>query len=194
MRTLSFTIVLALGMFAARAHAESTLSLGPHALQALITERLFDRAGRWYLIDQGGVCYTYLESPHARLESGRLVLDARLTSRLGQRMGGACLGADFASAVTLSAALRGSEHRLILDDLRIDRIADESTRNALALAVQLAPDALPHSASVDAFEFMRNQLGGGRGAPIMVDQFRILGVATRTDAIVIRFDLSLSAP
>lgn len=174
--------------------AASVLTLGPRGLQTLVAEQLFNRAGRWYLIDDGGVCYTYLESPHTRLESERLVLNARLSSRLGQRVGNNCLGADFASNVTLSGRLHGSEHKLILDDIRIDRVDDESTRDALNLALQLAPQAMPRSASIDLLDLVRRQAVTNGGLPLHFDQFRIVNIATRPDAIVIQFDLSLSTP
>jgi hypothetical protein len=176
------------------AAAASVLSLGPRGVQTLVEEQLFNRAGRWYLIDDGGVCYTYLESPHTRLEIDRLVLHARLSSRMGQRIGNNCVGADFSSNVTLSGKLHGTEHKLILDDIRIDRVDDESSRNALNLALQLDPQVMPRAASIDVLEFVRKEVVTAGGSPVHLDQFRIVNIATRTDAIVIQFELSLSAP
>src|ERR1700675_1062042 len=128
--------------FSLPAAAESGLSVGPRSVQTLVVEQLFNRAGRWYLIDDGG-CYTYLESPHTHLALDRLVLHAHLSSRLGQRMGKDCVGADFASNVTLSGKLHGSGHFLILDEIRIDHVDDESTRSALNLALQVDPQIMP---------------------------------------------------
>jgi hypothetical protein len=176
------------------AEAVSVLSLGPRSVQTLVAEQLFIRAGRWYLIDDGGICYTYLESPHVRLEMDRLVLNAHLSSRIGQRIGVNCVGADFASNVTLSGKLHGTDHKLILDDIRIDHVDDEPTRNALNLALQLAPQAMTRAASIDVLEFVRKQVFATGGSPVHVDQLRIENVATRADAIVIQFDFSLSAP
>ncbi len=178
----------------APAEAMSSLSLGPRSVQTLIAEQLFKRAGRWYLIDDRGICYTYLESPHVRLEPDRLVLNAHLTSRIGQRIGDNCIGADFASDVTLSGRLHSTEHKLILDDLRIDHVDDEATRNALNLALQLAPQAMSRTASIDVLEFIRKEVVVSGGSPVRLDQLRIVNITTRTDAIVIQFDLNLSAP
>ena len=86
------------------ASAASMLSLGPRGIESLIAGQLFNKGGRWYLIDDGGICYAYLQSPHTRLEGDRLVMNARLTSRLGQRVGDDCVGANFASNVTLSGS------------------------------------------------------------------------------------------
>ncbi|MDP9012084.1 MAG: hypothetical protein M3O41_05405 [Pseudomonadota bacterium] len=176
------------------ATAASTLSLGPRAVQTLIAEQLFNRGGRWYLIDDGGVCYTYLESPHAHLAVDRLVLNAHLSSKLGQRIGSGCAGADFASNVTLSGKLRATDHKLILDDIRIDRVEDETTRSALDLFLQLAPRALPRSASIDVLELVDKQALGSGSTAVHLDQFHILNLTTRPDAVVLQFDVTLNAP
>jgi hypothetical protein len=174
--------------------ASSVLSLGPRGVQTLIVEQLFDRKGRWYLSDDEGVCYTYLESPHARLASDRLVLKAHLVSRLGQRFGSNCVGTDLASDVTLSGKIRGSSHQLMLDDIRIDRVDDEAVRNALNLALQVNPDAIPRTARIDVLESLRKQAFTAGGFAVHVDEFHIASITTRNDTLVIQFDLSLSAP
>lgn len=176
------------------AAAASVISLGPRTVQTLVAEQLFNQKGRWYLIDDAGVCFTYLDSPHTRIQADRLVLTARLSARLGQRIGNQCAGADFASNVILSAKLRGAEHSLILEDIRIDRVDDESTRSALNLALRLDAQALPRTASIDVFEFMRKQVTAGGDLSPRLDQFHILNIAARAAAVIIQFDLSLSAP
>jgi hypothetical protein len=175
------------------AAAESVLSVGPRSVQTLVVEQLFNRTGRWYLIDDGG-CYTYLESPQTRLTPDRLVLHAHLSSRLGQRMGSGCVGADFASNVTLSGKLRGSGHLLVLDDIRIDRVDDESTRNALDLALQVDPQLMPHSANIDLSEFVRKDVIASGRSPARLEEFRIVNITARADAVVVHFDLTLSMP
>jgi hypothetical protein len=174
--------------------AGSTLSLGPRGVQSLVADQLFNRDGRWYLIDDEGVCYTYLESPHVRLASDRLVLKAHMVSRLGQRFGGNCVGADLASNVTVSGKVRGTDHQLILDDIRIDRVDDEAARNALNLAVQVAPDSIPRTARIDVLESLRRQAFTSGGFAVHVDQIHIASITTRNDTLVIQFDLNLSAP
>jgi hypothetical protein len=172
----------------------SVFSLGPRGVQSLVADQLFTKHGKWYLIDDGEVCYTYLESPRTHLEADRLVLNAHMTSRLGQRVGNNCMGADLASNVTLSGRLRATDHKLLLDDIRIDHVDDDSTRAALALAQQLAPQALPHSVGIDVLELLRKQVSTNGVLPVHVDQFRILDLATRPDGVTIQVDLSLSTP
>jgi hypothetical protein len=172
----------------------AVLSLGPRGVQTLVAEQLFNRKGRWYLIDDGGICYTYLDSPRTHLEADRLVLNAHLSSRLGQRIGNTCAGADFASNITLSGTLRATDRKLILDDIRIDRVDDESTRDALTLALQLAPQSLPRQASIDVLDLMRKQMVAIEGLPVRLDQFHILNVSARPESIAVQFDLILSTP
>jgi hypothetical protein len=173
--------------------AQSVLTVGPRNVQTLVLEQLFNRAGRWYLIDDGD-CYSYLESPHTHIALDRLVLRAHLSSRFGQRMGNGCVGADFASNVTLSGKLHGSGHFLILDDIRIDRVDDESARNALNLALQVDPQLIPRAANIDVSEFVRKDVIAAGGSSARLDEFRIVNITTRPDSIVIQFDLSLSVP
>ena len=173
--------------------AQSVLTVGPRNVQTLVLEQLFNRAGRWYLIDNGD-CYSYLESPHTHIALDRLVLRAHLSSRFGQRMGSGCVGADFASNVTLSGKLHGSGHFLILDDIRIDRVDDELARNALNLALQVDPQLIPRAANIDVSEFVRKDVIAAGGSSARLDEFRIVNITTRPDSIVIQFDLSLSVP
>ena len=173
--------------------AQSVLTVGPRNVQTLVLEQLFNRAGRWYLIDDGD-CYTYLESPHTHIALDRLVLHAHLSSRFGQRMGNGCVGADFASNVTLSGKLHGSGHFLILDDIRIDRVDDESARNALNLALQVDPQLIPRAANIDVSEFVRKDVIAAGGSSARLDEYRIVNITTRPDSIVIQFALSMSVP
>ena len=173
--------------------AQSVLTVGPRNVQTLVLEQLFNRAGRWYLIDDGD-CYTYLESPHTHIALDRLVLRAHLSSRFGQRMGNGCVGADFASNVTLSGKLHGSGHFLILDDIRIDLVDDESARNALNLALQVDPQLIPRAANIDVSEFVRKDVIAAGGSSARLDEFRIVNITTRPDSIVIQFALSMSVP
>jgi hypothetical protein len=192
-RTRIVAAILSAFMVSLPAVAQSVLSVGPRSVQTLVLEQLFDRAGRWYLIDDGD-CYTYLESPHTHLALDRLVLRAHLSSRLGQRIGNGCVGADFASNVTLSGKLHGSGHFLILDDIRIDRVDDESARNALTLALQINPQLMPRAANIDVSEFVRKDVIAAGGSSAHLDEFRIVNITTRADSIAIQFDLSFSVP
>jgi hypothetical protein len=185
--------VLSALMCSSPAVSQSVLTVGPRGVQTLVLEQLFNRAGRWYLIDDGD-CYTYLESPHTHTTLDRLVLRAHLSSKIGQRMGTGCMGAEFSSNVPLSGKLHGSGHYLILDDIRIDRVDDESARNALDLALKVEPQLIPRAAKFDVSEFVGKDAITVGGSSARLGEFRIVNITTRPDSIVIQFDLSMSVP
>jgi hypothetical protein len=171
----------------------SELSIGAHTIQKMISEQLFNRQGRWYILDDGP-CYAFLESPHTRLQNGRLVLDAHMSSRVGLRIGGNCVGSGFASNVTLSGRLVGKGSTLTIDDIRFDHVDDSAARDVVDLIQNAAPQALPHAVNLDVLTYVRGAPMNASGIPVTVKQFRIVDVGTQTDAVVVHFDMSLATP
>jgi hypothetical protein len=171
----------------------SELVVGTKTLQKIITEQLFNKQGRWYLLENGR-CYAYLENPHTRLKQDRLLLDAHLSARVGLDVGGNCLGSAFASNVTLSGRLVGKSSTLTLDDIRIDHVDDEATREVFDLIQDAIPQALPRVLKLDVLAAVRGTPISTAGVVVSVTQFRIIDVTTQSNAVVIHYDLSLSAP
>jgi hypothetical protein len=171
----------------------SELVVGANTIQKIIGEQLFNMQGRWYL-SENGPCYVYLDAPHTRLKQGRLLLDAHLSARVGVEVGGNCLGSGFASNVTLSGRLVGRASTLTLDDIRIDHVDDDATRDVLELIQDSAPQALPRVLKMDVLAAVRGTPISTAGVVVSVTQFRIIDVATQSDAVVIHYDLSLSTP
>jgi hypothetical protein len=171
----------------------SQFTIGPQAVQALIAQQLFNHSGRWYLQDQGP-CYAYLESPHTHLTAGRLVLDAHLSSRLGLSAGGNCLGAGFASNVTLSTAIRAHGSEIVFDDIRIDHIEDSTTATAIDLLRQTAPTAIPSALKLDLGTLIRGGSTNVAGFAVSLDRLKIQEIVTSPSGIAVTFSLFLSSP
>jgi hypothetical protein len=171
----------------------SELVVGAQSVQKLVAEQLFNQQGRWYLMDNGP-CYIFLESPRTRLASGRVVLDAHLSSRVGVAVGGNCMGSGFASKVTLSGKPVGKASTVTLDDVRVDHVEDGATAQVVDLLQSVTAQALSRAFSLDVLAAVRGAPITAAGIPISLTQFRIADVTTRSDAIVVHFDLSLSAP
>jgi hypothetical protein len=169
------------------------LSLGPASIQKIVAEQLFNRQGRWYLVDNGP-CYAYFDRPKTHLTDGRLVLNAHLSARIGVQIGDTCAGSDMAANVTISAKPVGKASSLTLDDIRIDHVDDSASRDALNVIQQIAPQALPKAFSFDVLSIVSSKSISAAGVPVTVAQFRILNTQTRRDAVVITFDMSLTAP
>ena len=190
MTRYAFAFLAALASAGAMA---SDLSLGPASIQKIVAEQLFNQQGRWYLVDNGP-CYAYFDRPKTHLTEGRLVLNAHLSARIGVQIGDTCAGSDMAANVTISAKPVGKASSLTLDDIRIDHVDDSASRDALNVIQQIAPQALPKAFSFDVLSIVRSKSISAAGVPVTVAQFRILNTQTRRDAVVITFDLSLTAP
>lgn len=171
----------------------SDLSLGPAAIQKLVAEQLFNQQGRWYLVDNGA-CYAFFDRPKTHLIEGRLVLNARLSARIGIQIGDSCAGTDLASNITMSARPVGKGSSLTLDDIRFDRIDDSTSRDTINVIQQMAPQALPKAFSFDLLALVKNQSISAVGIPVSVTQFRITNTETRREAVRITYDMSLAAP
>lgn len=186
-------LLVGFAAFAATSSFGSELKIGPTTVQKILTDQLFTRSGRWYLLDDGP-CYAYLESPQARLESGRVRLAAHLSSRIGQRVGGYCVGAGFASGVTLSGQALGKGSTLTLGDIRIDHVDDGTTATLISLIQSIAPAALPRVFNIDVLQSVRGNPIPLAGYTVSVSRFAIEDVITNPDAITVRFDFALASP
>jgi hypothetical protein len=194
MRMIRYTIGLFCALLSTVTVAQaSELAIGANTIQKLIAEQLFSKQGRWYLLDDGP-CYAYLESPHTRLQDGRLLLDAHLSSRIGVQVGGNCVGSGFASNVTLSGRLVGKGSTLTIENIRVDHVDDEATRSVFGLVENIAPQALPRALNIDVLAAVRGTPMNAAGVAVSVQKFRILDVATQPGAVLVHFDLSLSTP
>jgi hypothetical protein len=158
-------------------------------MQRLVTEQVFSEQGRWNLLR--GTCYAYLESPRTWLAQGRIVIEAHLSAQLGVEMSGGCVGSTFASKVVMSGRLAGAGTTLSLTDIRFDRVADETTRNALDLLQSVVPTTLP---PFDVLAAIRARPVDPNEVPISVDKLQIDSVTTSDKAIIVRFDIALVAP
>jgi len=185
-----FAVLATMTAFAA---AASDLSLGPASIQKIVSEQLFNQQGRWYLVDNGP-CYAFFDHPKTRLTDGRLVLNARLSARIGLQIGDNCAGTDMASNVTISARPVGKGSSLTLEDIRFDRVDDGASRDALNAIQQLAPEALPRAFSFDLLALVKDKSISAVGVPVRVTQFRILNTETKPEAVRITYDMSLTAP
>lgn len=175
------------------AAAASDLSLGPTAIQKLVAEQLFNQKGRWYVMDNGP-CFAYFDRPKTHLTDGRLILNARLSGRIGIQIGDNCAGTDVASNVTMSAKPVGKGSSLTLDDIRFDHVDDSTSRDAINAIQQIAPQALPKAFSFDLLALVKDQSMSAVGIPVSVTQFRILSTETKPTAVRITYDMSLAAP
>jgi hypothetical protein len=181
---------LCLVAFAHRAPA-SELLIGREALQTLVVMSAFKDQGRWYLLR--GKCFAYLEWPHVALDSGRVLIDAHLTSRLGLNVGDSCVGTELASDVRVSGKLVGAGSHLEIDDIRIDNVQDESTRKGIELLESALGGSLPRSVKIDVLPLLKPANVPGTDVKVAATNLDIARVSTLADAVDVEFEIKLTA-
>jgi hypothetical protein len=182
--------VSSLSGFVGQARA-SELVIGRAALQTLVDASLFKDQGRWYLAR--GKCYAYLERPRVALEAGRVVIGAHLSSLLGLTVGGSCVGTQMMSDVKLSGKLVGSGTHIDIDDIRIDNVQDDSTRQVIELLQSATGRSLPSSANIDLLPLLKPTSVPGTGIDVSATNLAIARVTTLADAVDVEFEIKLTA-
>lgn len=189
-RRVLFVTWLSLCGFVGRALA-SELVIGREALQTLVVASVFKDQGRWYLAR--GKCYAYLEHPHVALDAGRVVIDAHLSSLLGLTVGDSCLGTQMMSDVKVSGKLAGSGSHIEIDDIRIDNVQDESTRQVIELLQSATGRSLPKSVNIDLLPLLKPTSVPGSDIKVSATNLAISKVATLADSVDVEFEIKLTA-
>jgi len=191
-RRLFFTVACSAAAcaFGARAPA-SELQISRDAVQALVLQTLFGDQGRWYLLK--GNCFAYLERPRIGLAAGRLLIDGHLASRVGLDVGNSCVGSEFASDVRLSGRFVAAGSQITLNDIRIDSVKDESTRQALELLQSAAGASLPRAVDIDLLQLLKPTMVAGTAIRVAVTGLDVTAVTTQPDKVTVEFEMKLTA-
>src|ERR1700722_16617017 len=189
-RRVLFFACLSLCGFGGPATA-SELFIGREVLQTLVVTSVFKDQGRWYLAK--GKCYAYLERPHVALDAARVIIDAHLSARLGVTIGDSCVGTEMMSDVRVSGKLVGSGSHIQIDDIRIDNVQDESTRNVLELLQSATGGALPKSVNIDLLPLLKPTGVPGTDIKVSATNLAIAKVTTLADTVDVQFEIELRA-
>jgi hypothetical protein len=187
---LAFAGCMAACLCCAAASA-SEIVIGRDAVQALVLATIFNDHGKWYFAK--GTCYAYLERPRIALAAGRLVIDGHLVSRVGLEVGNSCVGTDFASDVRVSGRFVGAGSQITLDDIRIDSVKDEATRQALDLLQTAAGTSLPRAVNIDLLQLLDPAPVPGTAIKVTMTQLDIARVTTQPDRVKVDFEMKLNA-
>jgi hypothetical protein len=181
---------LAAGAYGSSSTA-SELTLSREAVQAIVVATIFNDQGKWYMAK--GVCYAYLERPRVSLAGGRLVIDGHLSSRVGLDVGNSCVGTDFVSDVRISGRFVGAGSQITLNDIRIDNVKDDSTRQALDLIQSAAGSSLPRAVDIDLLQLIKPTVVPGMPVRVAVTELHVDAVTTQPDKVTIDFEMKLAA-
>jgi hypothetical protein len=154
------------------------------AVQKLVVESLFKDGGRYVL--QRGACSAWLDNPTVTLATGRVVIRAHLSARVGMDFGDSCAGVDLSSWATVSGAPSAQGTSVRLSDIRIEDVGDANTR--IVLNSGLAP-TLPGALDLDVLKAVRSMLQGAGGQlQVDVQALNIEAVRVVENRLSVRFD------
>lgn len=171
--------------------AASELTISREAVQAVVIATVFNDQGKWYLAK--GTCYAYLERPRVSLAGGRLIIDGHLSSRVGLDVGNSCVGTEFASEVRISGRLVGAGSQITLNDIRIDDVKDDSTRQALDLIQSAAGASMPRAVNIDLLQLIKPTVVPGMPVRVVVTGVQIEAVTTQPDKVTVDFEMKIAA-
>jgi hypothetical protein len=167
----------------AAAHG-AEIVLEQSAVQKLVVESLFRDNGRYVL--QRGACSAWLDNPTVTLATGRVVIRAHLSARVGMDFGDSCAGVDLSSWATVSGAPSAQGTSVRLSDIRIEDVGDANTR--IVLNSGLAP-TLPGALDLDVLKAVRSMLQGAGGQlQVDVQALSIESVRVVDNRLSVRFD------
>ena len=169
----------------------SELTMSRDAIQAIVLATIFSDQGKWYFAK--GTCYAFVDRPRVALAAGRLIIDGHLSSRVGLDVGNTCVGTEFDSDVRLSGRFIGAGSQITLNDIRIDNVKDDSTRQALELLQSAAGTSLPRAVHIDLLELVKPNIAPGTGIRVAVTGLEIGTVTTQTDKVTVDFEMKLHA-
>ena len=159
MKLASLRAALAAAALASTVGAHGAeIVLEQSAVQKLVVESLFRDNGRYVL--QRGACSAWLDNPAVTLATGRVVIRAHLSARVGMDFGDSCAGVDLSSWATVSGAPGAQGTSVRLSDIRIEDVGDANTR--IVLNSGLAP-TLPGALDLDVLKAVRSMLQGVGG-------------------------------
>jgi hypothetical protein len=159
------------------------------AVDRLVRQSMFTDQGRYYL--QKGACYAFLDDPMVSLTGGRVVLNARLTSYMGVMVGTQCVGVPLNSRVTVSGKPAQDGGVVRLADLRIDNIADQSTRAVVQSGIL---PRFPQAVEIDVAAALRAMLKQPN-IPYSseLERLDITALSAEGDRLGVTFDFKLVA-
>ncbi|HZB87408.1 MAG TPA: hypothetical protein VE291_02010 [Terracidiphilus sp.] len=177
------------------------------ALERTLRQQLFHRADlgadggatsdanqRYYLKGTArSACSVYVEDAQLSFAQDRIVVKVKTHARLGEAIGGACVGLSLTPTSEVSVEPYGEGESVGFRDAQLTKVSDRRQLNFL-LAPFLSRQ-IPRSLKVDAAELLRRALEGSTassGYKVSLDKLKIHSVQIEGDDLVLDVDGALS--
>jgi hypothetical protein len=198
MRTLCLPALLgvALSMFAApiAAHAIE-IKVSAQALERTLNTQLFNGAdGRYYFRGSAtSPCYAYAQEPKVSFKDERIVIHVKTHARLGERVGGTCLGVGLNTEADVSVVPDAQGESIGFRDPNLDHLSESRELNFLL--VPFLSKKLPQQMRINAADLIRQLLvksAEATGYDVKLDNLKVHSMQVSGDALVVDFDGDLS--
>jgi hypothetical protein len=171
------------------------LKVSREALERTLKQQLFNSPdGRYYLKGNAqSPCFVYADEPRLRFVQDRFVVSMKTHSRLGKKVGGACLGISLSLPAEVSLAPEGEGESIGFKDARVDRVSDYQELNFVLMP--FLSHQIPSGMKVNAAELLRKALEGSTatsGYKVSLDRLKIHSTQIEGDALVVDVDGDLS--
>jgi hypothetical protein len=171
------------------------LKVSREALERTLKQQLFNGPdGRYYLKGNAqSPCFVYADDPKLRFVQDRFVVSMKTHSRLGRKMGGACLGISLSMPAEVSLAPDGEGETIGFRDARVDRVSEHDELNFVLMP--FLSHQIPSGMKVNAAELLRKALEGSTassGYKVTLDRLKIHSTQIQGDTLVVDVDGDLS--
>lgn len=171
------------------------LKVSREALERTLKQQLFNGPdGRYYLKGNAqSPCFVYADLPKLRFVQDRFVVTMKTHSRLGKKVGGACLGISLSFPAEVSLEPDGEGETIGFRDARVDRVSDFEELNFVLMP--FLSHQIPSGMKVNAAELLRKALEGSTatsGYKVSLDRLKIHSTQIEGDALVVDVDGDLS--
>jgi hypothetical protein len=196
MTTFCRAFITVLILLTAACHCRAAeLTVSRDALERTLKQQLFSGPQGVYYLKGGpqAPCSIMAEDPKLSFEQNRIVVRMKTHARLGQPVGGACLGMALSFPAEVSLAPDAEGESIGFRDARLDRVSDHEEVNFV-----LSPflrRQVPSSMKVNAADLLRKALAGSTassGYKITLDRLKIHSIVIQGDALVVDVDGDIS--
>jgi hypothetical protein len=171
------------------------LKVSRDALERTLKQQLFSGPdGRYYLKGNAqSACYVFAENPKLKFVEDRIVVQLKTHARLGQRVGGACIGIALSLPAEVSLAPNGEGETVGFRDARVDKVSDHTELNFVL--TPFLSHQVPSGMKVNAADLLRKALEGSTassGYKVALDRLKIHSVLIQEDTLVVDVDGDIS--
>jgi len=171
------------------------LKVSREALERTLKQQLFGGAnGRYYLKGNAlSPCFVYADEPKLRFVQDRFVVTMKTHSKLGKKVGGACLGISLTLPAEVSFEPDGEGETIGFRDARVDRVSDHQELNFVL--IPFLSHQIPSAMKVNAAELLRKALEGSTassGYKVSLDRLKIHSVQIQGETLIVDADGDLT--